>query len=135
MVIDSSVAMAWFLQESIGASFQKLIAEIENNGAVAPSHWRLECANALWVATKTKRISKQERSAIIADLDKLQIAIDIETSERAWRETLDLSDTHDLTTYDASYLELAIRLGDDLATLDKSLRQAAKREGVKVLPA
>ncbi|MHB1104092.1 MAG: type II toxin-antitoxin system VapC family toxin [Devosia sp.] len=45
-----------------------------------------------------------------------------------------LSDRHDLTVYDAAYLELALRKELALATLDKELTAAARAAGVSVLP-
>lgn len=52
---------------------------------------------------------------------------------RRWSRTLELADLHRLTMYDATYLELALRLSLQLATLDEDLRQAAQREGIPQL--
>lgn len=49
---------------------------------------------------------------------------------RAWSETMQLARAHHLSAYDASYLELAIRLGLPLACLDGKLRAAARATGV-----
>ena len=68
--------------------------------------------------------------ALIGGLD---IEIDCETATRALRETLTLARAESLTTYDASYLELAIRLGLPLATKDNQLGRIAARLGVTVL--
>lgn len=45
-------------------------------------------------------------------------------------ETLSLARAHRLTTYDAAYLELAVREGLPLATQDTDLKRAAKEIGV-----
>jgi predicted nucleic acid-binding protein len=67
-------------------------------------------------------------------LSALPIVVDPDGAARAWRETLMLSQSHALTVYDAAYLELALRHGADLATVDRDLRTAAERLGVKVVP-
>jgi len=70
---------------------------------------------------------------ILAGLEGLPIRIDRETGDRAWLETLAVADKHRLTVYDATYLELALRLALPLATLDDDLRQAAQLEGLVLL--
>ncbi|HAH09663.1 MAG TPA: hypothetical protein DCL54_06010 [Alphaproteobacteria bacterium] len=58
---------------------------------------------------------------------------DGECAARAWRDTVHLAQKYTLTVYDAAYLEMAMRLGCGLATLDKALRAAAKQAGLAVL--
>ena len=79
------------------------------------------------------RISKDNRQGILADLNSLPISIDWETRKHSWGRTLELADRHNLTVYDATYLELALRLSLPLATLDDDLRLAALRENVPLL--
>jgi len=67
-------------------------------------------------------------------LSKLAIESDVHTEQRATTTTLALGRRHQLSSYDAAYLELAMRLGLPLATLDKHLRKAAHAEGIAVLP-
>jgi predicted nucleic acid-binding protein len=102
-------------------------------GAVVPQLWRIENANSLKVGIRRRRITMEDRSGILADLDDLPILADDETRDRAWVETLALADKHRLTLYDATYLELALRLSLSLATLDDDLRNAAQREAVTLL--
>ncbi|MFM7703821.1 MAG: type II toxin-antitoxin system VapC family toxin [Rubrivivax sp.] len=61
--------------------------------------------------------------------------MDTETSRQAWSTTAQLADRYRLTLRDAANLELALRLGLPLATLDEELRQAARSEGLPYLPA
>ena len=63
---------------------------------------------------------------------ELPTATDNETTARAWREILALARAEGLTTYDATYSELAIRRGLPLQTQDEALIRAAKRSGVTV---
>jgi predicted nucleic acid-binding protein len=94
----------------------------------------LEVANALLVAERRKRISQRDSAAAWAALQKLPIEADAETGERAGRDILALARHRELSIYDASYLELAVRLGTALASLDEPLRAAARRLRVPLLP-
>ena len=78
--------------------------------------------------------SAKARHSLIGNFYKRSLLPDTETDSRAFREILILARTETLTTYDAAYLELAIRRGTPLATLDKALIRAANRVEVKTLP-
>ena len=110
------------------------LRQVTESGAVAPSLWRLEVANALQMAVKRKLASPSAfRDASIADLQALEVNIDPETDRHAWTTTLQLAERCRLTLYDAAYLELAQRLGLPLATLDEDLRTAGASLGVTLL--
>jgi predicted nucleic acid-binding protein len=104
-------------------------------GAVAPSLWRLEIANALQAAVRRKRIDATFRDESLADLRSLPIAIDAETDQHAWGTTLSIAERCGLTLYDAAYLELAQRLRLPLASLDQALRAASRVLHVALQPA
>ena len=78
-------------------------------------------------------MTKERRDKILVRLQLFPVAIDSETGKNAWNETLKLADRHQLTVYDATYLELALRLALPLATLDRELRKAAQAENVRLL--
>lgn len=99
------------------------------DGAWVPSLWRLHVGNALSVAMKRKRISRDFLDQTLADLALLNIRIDDETDSMAWIATLGLADRFGLTLYDAAYLELALRRNLLLATYDAALFQAASVAG------
>lgn len=82
---------------------------------------------------RRKRHDEDFRDATLADLSRLPIQIDTETDQQAWGATLDLAALHNLTIYDAAYLELAVRRNLALATLDAEIREAAQRQPVKLL--
>ena len=98
-----------------------------------PELWRLELGNILIGALKRKRITPAKLAEFFAMLDIINIRIDKETANRAFHEIFSLAQSERLTTYDATYLELAMRLGLPLATKDADLRDAAIRLGVDVL--
>ena len=133
IVIDSSATLARAFPDERTAAILEVFDFIAQFGAVVPQLWHIEVANSLNVGIRRGRITMDNRSGILADLEELPILTDRETSDRAWHETLVLADRHRLTVYDAAYLELALRLSLPLATLDGDLREAAQREGVTLL--
>jgi predicted nucleic acid-binding protein len=98
--------------------------------AHVPSLRTLEVANALIVGERRGRTTAADTARFLAILGTFPIVIDDETAARAWADTLHLARAHNLSAYDASYLELAIRHGLPLATLDGKLIAAATAVGV-----
>ncbi len=133
LVLDSSATLARAFPEERTAAILNLFQWIADHGAVVPELWRIEVANTLNVGIRRGWISKANRQGILADLESLPISIDWETRKHTWSRTLELADLHRLTVYDATYLELALRLSLPLATLDDDLRLAAQQEGVPLL--
>jgi predicted nucleic acid-binding protein len=133
LILDSSATLAWTFPEERTDAILDLFQLIAQLGAVVPELWRIEVANTLNVGILRGRISKTNRDGILADLESLPISIDGETRNHTWKKTLELSDSHRLTVYDATYLELALRLSLPLATLDEDLRTASQLEGVPLL--
>ncbi|WP_338666194.1 type II toxin-antitoxin system VapC family toxin (plasmid) [Pararoseomonas sp. SCSIO 73927] len=132
-VLDSSVALAWVLPGEGTDATEALLDEIAAGGAAAPGLWPLETANVLLYAEKARRITQDERRRSLTTLAALPIHIDPDTAAQAWSRTLSLAEAQGLTIYDASYLELALRLALPLASLDKKLRQATAASGVELL--
>ena len=134
VVIDSSIALTWCFEDEASPETDLLFERVRDDGAVVPGLWHLELSNVLLQAEKRGRVSMGDvalRLDLIADLP---ITVDQEMTSRAWREILTIARAEGLTTYDATYLELAVRLGLPLLTKDKELAEAAKRLGVVVLP-
>jgi predicted nucleic acid-binding protein len=132
LVIDSSAALSWCFEDEASPELDALFEQVRDQGAVVPGLWHLEVANVLLPAERRGRITTGDvamRLALIADLP---ITTDNETTARAWRETLALARAEGLTTYDATYLELAIRRGFPLMTKDAALIAAAGRSGVAI---
>lgn len=133
LVLDCSVTLAWLLADEQSAAVAAVLDQVVAEAAIAPSLWPLEVGNALLMAERRGRLSYHHRVQALQDLTDLPIDIDDETTDRAWRETLALAETHRLTLYDAAYLELALRRSLPLATLDTALRAAGEATGVPLL--
>lgn len=129
-VLDSSVALSWFLPDERSSTSRKLLFRVVDKGALVPALWPFEVGNALLIAQRRKRLTKQERIRAIRALLRLKIETDTESVRTVWMETLSLADDNDLTAYDASYHELALRSGLSLATFDDRLADAARKFGI-----
>ncbi len=133
-VCDASVAIAGVADDDLHEGCKALLERAVMDGAVAPSVWPLEVANILTLKFRRKLISEEGRRRALDSLVGLAFEIDVVAcGALSFQETIALADAHRLTIYDAAYLELAMRLGAPLATLDKALADAARSEGVGLL--
>lgn len=133
LVLDTSATLAWIYLEERNEAIATVFDRVTEGGAWVPSLWRLEVANVLEMGIRRGRSDAAFRDATLADLDLLPIRVDPETGKHAWRSTLRLAERHRLTVYDAAYLDLAMRRGLPLASLDRELRVAAAAENVVLL--
>jgi predicted nucleic acid-binding protein len=92
----------------------------------------LEVGNTLLVAERRNRISNLQLHFFLDMLSILNIEVEQESPERMLGEIVLLARKYQLSTYDASYLDLAIRRGLPLATQDKALLKAADNCGVNI---
>ena len=135
LVLDASMAIAWMFEDEHTPSVLAALQRVASEGAIVPSLWRLEVANALRTAVRRQRCPANYADGCLRRLGRLEIDIDVETDAHAWGQTRAISREEDLTLYDAAYLELALRGGYLLASNDRDLLAAARRRGVDVLGA
>jgi predicted nucleic acid-binding protein len=126
-VVDNSVVMAWCFEDERNPYTEGVLDSLASGEAVVPAIWPLEVGNVLLVAERKGRLSEASVVRLLALLNNLPITVEQETPERMLKETLLLAREHGLSTYDASYLDLAMRLGLPISTQDSSLRRAAKK--------
>lgn len=132
-VIDNSVSLAWCFEDEQTATIMALLDRVAESGAVAPQLWPIEALNGLLTAERRGRIDTAVRHRLAGFLQDLPIRIDDETAGKTWTAITQLAELYGLTAYDATYLELAVRLGLPLATSDKALIAAANASGVQLL--
>ena len=131
---DTSVSMPWCFEDETNPYSEALLDRLEaNEEALVPSLWPLEVANALVKAKQRGRITETQIIGFLEDLGEFAIRVDTRGIDRALTEVRFLAEQYQLTSYDAAYLELAMRTGVPLATLDERLRQAALAAGVPVV--
>jgi len=129
-VLDGSVTMVWGFEDEADEYAEAILERMPDLQAHVPSRWPLEVANALLVGERRRRITSAETARFIAILGAFPITVDDQTVGHAWADTMHLARAHNLSSYDAAYLELAIRLGLPLAALDGKLKTAAGAMGV-----
>lgn len=131
-VLDSSVTMAWCFEDETSDYADAALSSLAVDEAVVPSIWPLEVVNVLTIAERKGRTDRTGVGRFVTALSHLPIKVDDQTTAKAFSDILSLARTHQLTSYDAAYLELAIREGLELATLDEPLRRAAVAAGVRL---
>jgi predicted nucleic acid-binding protein len=130
-VLDGCIALAWFFEDEADAYAEAVEDSLAEASAIVPSLWPLEVANGALVGERSKRTAEVKVMQFLTLLKSLPITTDDETAARAWQETVQLARSHNLSVYDAAYLELAMRRGLPLATLDEDLEAAAAAVGVE----
>lgn len=133
LVLDASVTIAWLYSERTTPAIDLIFNRIEVASAWVPNLWKLEVANVLLMGIRRKRHDQGFRDAALVDLGDLPIQVDRDTDAFAWNITARLADRHNLSLYDAAYLELAMRREIPLASLDGDLRKAGKSVGLELL--
>jgi predicted nucleic acid-binding protein len=133
LVLDASVTLAWIYEDETTEGVQDSFDLVSTNGAWVPVLWLWEVANVLQMNVRRGRHNTKFRDRALADLALFPIREDAEAGRQAWSGSLTLAERHGLTVYDAAYLEVALRRGLPLATLDQDLRRAASAEKVQLL--
>ncbi len=133
-VLDNSVTMRWFFGDGKPQEISyagKVLDAMKVANAIVPATWGLEVANVIARAEAKALVTEARSGAFLEMLDGVSIEVDAATFAHALESTLQLARRYKLSAYDASYLELALRRGISLATLDEDLQKAAKKAGVK----
>ncbi len=133
-VLDNSVTMRWFFGDGQPleiAYAEKVLEAMKETSARVPVTWGLEVANVIARAEAKELVTEARSQEFLEMLEGVDISADAATFTQALSDTLHLARRYRLSVYDASYLELALREGLPLATLDKDLKDAATRAGVK----
>lgn len=135
LVLDASVALSWCFEDEASPAADAVLRGFSHGSAVVPGLFALEVTNVLLGAERRGRITPAESARFLRLLEALPIEVDAETPARATRDVLVLARAEGLSSYDAAYLELAVRHGVPLATRDAALAEAARRVGVDVVEA
>jgi predicted nucleic acid-binding protein len=132
-VADASVAIGWVHPAQATKGTAAMLDAIADGATLeVPALWPLEVANALIVLVRRRKLTEDERQAGLGWLRGLRMRVDHETSALAFSQLSDLAAAHQLSVYDAAYLELAVRRRLVLGCKDGPLRTAAKRAGVSL---
>lgn len=131
-VVDNSVVMAWCFEDERSRYTDAVLEALAAAEAKAPAIWPLEAGNVLLSAERRGRLTPADVSRLLQIIRRLPITVEQEPPQRMLTEIIALAQAQQLSTYDASYLDLAMRSGLPIATMDKALVKAAKKCGVPV---
>jgi predicted nucleic acid-binding protein len=132
-VIDNSVVMTWCFIDEANQYADAVLAGLTEATAVVPANWPLEVVNVLLVAERRKRLHESDSVRFLSLLSQLPIQVEPVWPTQSMKDLLALGRANDLSSYDASYLDLAMRQGLPIATLDQKLIEAATRIDVPIL--
>ena len=133
-VLDASVTLSWLYNDESDVRAATELGHLSRATCVAPSIWGLEVGNALLVAERRSRLTAAEALNVLSLLRELRVEIDPTPLTTMIVPVLAIAKAQQLSTYDSAYLELALRLGLPLATLDARLADAAIKVGVGLFP-
>jgi len=125
-VLDTSVAISWCFEDEANPYSEAALGFLRSAVAHVPVIWPLEVVNVLLVSERRKRLTRSKSLRFLEMLQSLPIKVDAGNPSRTFGQILVLAREQGLTSYDASYLDLAAQHGFALATLDARLRKAAK---------
>lgn len=132
LVLDCSMTMAWCFEDECDELADSVLGVFGETEVWVPALWPIEVANVLLVAERRGRLTSAGSARFLELLGGLPILIDGGTHERAFQSVLSKGRELGLSAYDATYVDLANRLGAPLATRDKSLRRACEEHGIEV---
>jgi predicted nucleic acid-binding protein len=131
-VVDASFIASLFLPDEASEMSAALAKKIAKEGAATPALWQLEVTNLLLMAERRNRIDAAQFTRLLDAIDTLPIQLQPALTPKQRGDVIQLARKHQLTAYDAAYLELAISLDLTLTSLDDALIRAANAEGGKV---
>jgi len=132
VVIDASVALAWCFPDEASDYADRVLVALKGHTILVPALWATEITNAVLVAERRKRIRQPEIRRFVELLGDLTVVMDSQTVTDSIGNILPLGREFGLSAYDAAYLDVAMRHGVPLATLDGNLRKAGRKAGIDV---
>ncbi|MEO5763948.1 MAG: type II toxin-antitoxin system VapC family toxin [Casimicrobiaceae bacterium] len=136
LVLDASMALSWLFERETVAERKRAVGaldRLEKDTAVVPALWHTEVLNALLVGERRKLVMPAQSTEYLARLGMLPISVDSAAPMVRRDAVVGLGRQHDLTAYDATYLDLAMRTGGPLASFDRQLAKAAVAVGIEVV--
>lgn len=133
LVVDASVAIGWVHPAQATPQTAAMLDAVAQGMTIeVPALWPLEVANALVVLGRRRKLTDNERQTALGWLRGLPVRVDYEMASLALSRLSELASAHELSVYDAAYLELAARRNLVLGCKDGPLQKAAKRVGVRL---
>ena len=131
-MIDASLALAWCFPDEASEYADGVLVALEGRTVMVPRVWALEITNAVLVAERRKRVKQADVRRFVELLGGLTLIEQSQTAIDTVSSVLPLARQYSLSAYDAAYLDVAIRQGAPLATLDSTLEKAGRSAGIKI---
>lgn len=135
IVVDASMALAWLFErkktKEAECAERMLLAMLESETFV-PSLWHIEITNALLVGERRRVATEAQIIDYLNTLSELPITTDDSSFINHRDMVMALAREYDLSAYDATYLDLALRKNAMLATFDTQLAEAMRKAGGKI---
>ena len=132
-IVDNSVVMMWCFGDERNRYADTVLERLQSATCYVPAIWPLEVGNVLLVAERRNRLGEADSVRFIALLSQLPLVVEPEPPDSMLKDVIPLARDNQLSTYDASYLALAMRKGLPIATQDQQLRKAARRNRVQLI--
>jgi predicted nucleic acid-binding protein len=132
IVVDASVALAWCFPDETSVYADGVLVALDGQAILVPALWAIEITNAVLVAERRKRIKQPEIRQFAALLNELTVVVDSPSMADTIGNLLPLAREYGLSAYDACYLDVALRNGAPLATLDSNLQKAGRKAGIEI---
>ena len=123
--------MSWCLNEEAAETSSKLLKSIIKNEIVVPGLWAYEVTNTLTISVRRNKLTVAETYGLIKDIQLLPIEFDKPTTENL-SSIFNIANEHNLSAYDAAYIELALRTNTQIASFDKEIIKVSERLGIKI---
>lgn len=131
-VLDASITLSWAFEDEVSDYADRVLESLSDMQAFVPAIWPLEVTNALLVAQRRGRVDDLRIEHFLTLLQRLPITVSVISAKTVFDEVLRMARQHQLSTYDASYLQLAIQMRLPLATQDTPLHPAMQQCGVPI---
>lgn len=130
-VLDASVLAALYVDDSATEQSEAALKQIEGDELHAPDFVILEVANVLWKRVRREELHAEDAMAAIADLSASSLQFHPISGLVA--QSLALALAHGFTTYDATCVALATRVGGIVITNDGGMRQRGIEAGLAIV--
>ena len=127
-IVDASVVLSWSFDDEESATADAAMEMVSRDGGVIPQHWHYEVGNGLATAVRRRRLAAEDAFQRLRSLNRFHWTTDTSSDLEM---VLQLAIEHELTLYDALYLELAVRRQLHLVTLDGDLARASRALGLE----
>jgi predicted nucleic acid-binding protein len=134
IVLDASLMVEWVAGANGRSAFPDIYEALFDSPVLVPSHWPLEIGNALRPDLRSHKLSVADFHTIIEEFDRVDIRVQTSLDLDEIGPLAQFAVSHDLTTYDAAYIQIALQHGAALATLDRAMRTAAAALNIPLLP-